>query len=503
MGGTPPSPPAPPPTIEGFNFDLQQGDYWEFEWDYYENSWAQGSSPSTKRRHSRFRVTLGASVLIQGVEAFEVLVSGRNMVGTTEFAPRWRYLAISENKILGGDSTSSLETIFDAQQGNWAGGGFFVSFPSNTLIEAVSGTINNDYLTETGYVVERSSALDRCEYFPGYGTICGDESYNYTEREYFQAGIGPLGYYYRNSFEDCGGGFCSGATWEHNIGLVRSSMRGETVSYDIEVEPNNSIATATSIDWSRGLWGDLVDEDENGPSTLITINTTAESSNDTSSGAQVFAIPVLINADIWRGDNGETLTISNFPGAGQTFSEVVEDWYYFTLTETRTLKFFLDFAGDATADLDFFVVQNTAGYPLRGYGIDDNPALGRPTETISRTLDAGSYWIAVDGYATPSGRVSYTLNVDDYSNPSNSIPVDDWMTFTLNSQASLSIEGVGGPSMVLTGASGTDLLNARVGAVSSVPTQISTGLLDAGTYYLGLGATANSDSYYEISITSQ
>jgi len=209
----------------------------------------------------------------------------------------------------------------------------------------------------------------------------------------------------------------------------------------------------------------------------------------------------MVNANVQLGDPGEVLTISGFPSSGQTFYETVEDWYYFTLSNSQTLEISLDFSADSTADLDLFVLQNITGYPLKGSSIANNPATGDPTESMTLTLDAGSYWIAVDGYATPSGRVNYTLNIDSSTNPANTIAVSDWFSFSLNSQHYLNISDTGGASMVLMDSTGTTLLGSDTAGTTGDVTQISTGLLDAGNYYLGLGASVNSNESYQISIT--
>jgi hypothetical protein len=167
------------------------------------------------------------------------------------------------------------------------------------------------------------------------------------------------------------------------------------------------------------------------------------------------------------------------------------------------LEFSLDFSGDSTADLDLFVLQNTTGYPLKGSRIADNPASGNPTESMVLSLGAGSYWIAVDGYATPSGRVNYTLNIDSNTNPSNSVTIGDWFRFNLSSQTNLRIDATAGTSMVLMDSTGTNLLNSDIAGSSGVTTQILTGLLGTGNYYLGLGAFDYSVENYQISFTPQ
>ena len=55
------------PAISGFDYDLQTGNFWEYRWDYYKNSYAM-SSGSTTTDAGRFRLTLGSTTTIDGIE---------------------------------------------------------------------------------------------------------------------------------------------------------------------------------------------------------------------------------------------------------------------------------------------------------------------------------------------------------------------------------------------------------------------------------------------------
>jgi len=488
------------PVISGFNYVLQQGDFWEYQWDYYKNSWSQSSS-STSTDQGRFRITLGPSVLIQGIEAFELLLSGRSETIHTDFTPRWKYVALSDNKIYGGTSTAALDIIFDAQNGVWLGGGFFASFSDSTLIAASAASINNDYTSESGYAVSRSDSESQCEYFPGVGTICGDSSYNYTERDYFKPEVGPLGYYYYNSFSDCGGGFCSGATWKYNIGLVLSSLQGDSVSYELEQESNNLKSTATNISLQQSIWGDLVEPDSNAANQAIAISTTNESTNNSYACAQLVPVPTQVLADTQTGDAGDNLTITDFYSAGNDLSITAEDWYEISLSSSQFLNIYLDFSGHSDADLDFFVIDLSPVLHIGG-SYDDNPADGTPYETTNLSLDSGTYLIIVDAYDTPSGRVNYTLSIDSVNDPQNTITVIDWFSFTLdNPLSSLTIQASGGPSLVLIDDADDSIVGAAIAASQGATTSLSSGALSASTYYLGLGESTNSDLQYQISVT--
>ena len=374
-GGGTPSPAVP--AFSGFNLSLAPGNFWEYRWDYYKNSWAQGSSPTTVNDSGRFWVVLGSPTTIQGTTAYPMTLYGKSRNTDHTFSPRWKYLASANDQLLGSTDGSTLTPFFNAQLGKWAGGGFFSTLPS-TLMLAQVGTISayNTYLTGTAVVAGRSASQSQCQYFPGVGTICGDSSYNYTENEYFREGIGPLGYYYYNTFSSCGGNFCSGATWRHNVGVTASSRTGQANPLVAESEANDSPATADPITMTNPIIG------------TVTQSTLANAGNT------VITVTVV-------DDNGNTATVS----------PTVEDWFSFALVSARTVKITLSFEGSPTSDLDMFLMNST-GTTLYGYSVHDNPAKQDQTESISVNLAAGIYRIGIDGYLTPAGAVTYTLQLE-------------------------------------------------------------------------------------------
>lgn len=361
------------PAFTGFDFGLMQGDFWEFQWDYYKNSWAQGSGGITTRDIGRFRITLGGPVTIDGVTAYPIQFTGKTGYSNqVDFSPKWNYIAIDGNQILGSVDGSTLSVIFDAQNGVWPGGGFFCDFDANSLVAASNGTINNDYISTSALKAERSASESQCEYFPGIGNICGDESFNYSEADYFIPDVGPIGYRYYNSFSDCGGGFCSGATWETNIGLILSSLLGDNIEYELEVEPNDSYQAAQNI-----------------------------------------ADAVIVLGDIDESDTGTEYIVD-----GYTPNPTIQDFFTFTLPQSMfTMGVFIsvEFSGaPASTDLDLFLF-NSNTTQLLDFSWGDNAQSGYQSESINQSLGTGTYIIGVNAFNTDSsvsgGRVEYTIRV--------------------------------------------------------------------------------------------
>jgi hypothetical protein len=366
--------------FSGFDFTLATGNFWEYKWDFYDYSWAQGSSSTTTRDSGRFWIVLGSPTTIQGITAYPVQLYGKSRNTDKTFSPRWKYLAVDSSRMLGSTDGLTLTPFFDAQAGKWPGGGFFTTIGATTLSIGQIGTIStyNTYLTGTAIVAGRSSSQSECEYFPGVGSICGDSAYNYTENEYFRPNVGPVGYYYYNAYSYSGGGFSSGGTWRHNAGLTASSRSGQAYPLVNEIESNDSPATAQSISKTNPIIG------------VVSVSTTTNVGNT----------PI-------------TATVVPDSGGSVTITTLVEDWYKFTLVSAATVTITLSFEGDTTADLDVFLID-AAVTTLYGYSVHDNQAAPKDqNERIKiSNLPAGDYRIGVDAFLSPSGAVTYTLQLE-------------------------------------------------------------------------------------------
>lgn len=361
------------PAVAGFDFRLARGDFWTYRWDYYERTGSQGSSDTIDEDDGRFWVVLGAARTIEGVVAREVEVYGKSRaLAAEDFAPRWRYLALADHRLLGSEDGVTLEPTLDAASGQWPGGGFFTAFPDDRLITAEPGTLSNDYIHTAAIRAGRSHEESRCEYFPGIGTICGgDVDQTLTEDEYYLPEVGPAGYGYENSYSDCGGGFCSWGEWDHHLGLVASSFTGDSLPF--------------------------VDE------------TTA--GNDVPADAQPIGITAVVRGDVHASDGGSYHTVSI---GGQLYRTKLEDWYRIDVGAGVSVTITLGFerAPGSSTDLDLFLFDAGAS-SLVAYSIDDNAGTGIHNETLTATLSAGgSYHVVVDAWATPDGRAPYTMQIE-------------------------------------------------------------------------------------------
>jgi hypothetical protein len=432
---TPVTPSAP--AFAGFDFTLKQGDFWEYGWDYDKNYWDSFSGGSRTTDSGTFRLALGAPKEISGVTAFEIIVTGYSGSSEWGFKPRWKYISLDENKILGSEDGLTLFTLFDAQTGSWPGSGFFTTFSATTLCDGSSGTLNNAYVSCPAVVIGESTNKEQCQYFSGYGTICGgDLDETLQRREYYGERIGPLGYYSYSAISDMTSQYPWSSSTTKNVGLLKSSLRGETVNYDFESEPNDSPATAQTMTFGWSIQG-LVRYEDRDQSTTIALNEVQETEpNDSRIAPQALGFPAYV-----EGSANQTDLFSSFQFWYQSvwYTINAEDWYTFTLSAPTQLTIELAFLGSTTADLDLYLFLSSSNTPLI-YSINDNVALGSFSESIQvpAPLAAGTYIIAVDAYLTPGGSVPYSLDISETSKR-NEVTVEDWYSITLAAQATVSI----------------------------------------------------------------
>ena len=380
-------------TFTGFDFALKQGDFWEYKWDYYDQTWAQGSSIHTDTDAGTFRITLGSPKVINNITAYQVLLSGRSRAfnfhdGRYErdfFSSKWKYLAMANGQMLGSTDGATLDVIFDATDGKWAGGGFFIDFPNSKLVTAKNGTISNNYIFGPAIQTGQSISQSECQIILGI-QICGDSSINYNEYEYFMGGIGPVGYYYFNQYSYSGGGFSSGGKLKDNVGLSVSSLRGETVSYDLEIpeiEPNHGCI--------RMCFSGI----------CVCTTQTIKQSVD---------LHKVIKADIDKGDPGTVDT-----RAGDSTNNLVQDWYQFTLNSSAVVSIIMDFSGsnpDNDIDIYLFDSSNVLAKSIRdNKDLCSKNTTDCQTEFIKYTLSPGTYVVGVQAWNTVS-RSNYTLIID-------------------------------------------------------------------------------------------
>ena len=519
----------PTPSIAGFNFSLHQGDYWDYAWDrYYSEVYSGGGSSGTAT--GVFRITVGEPSLIGNITAFPLISTGNNRDFVT---PRWTHIAMDNNKIMLSSDGVEFKTAFDANTGFVVGFGFFEVLSDKNLFEITAESITNDYITATDsvYALSDSAGASRCEYFPEYGTICGTDEiadYSIDRREYYQANIGPIGYSYDYSFST-GGTFDSyHTTTRINIGLLASSLRGDVVDYSFETEPNNTPSTASQITntvFPVTVKGDMnyqadidVSLSENyATSYIYYVNARDEvEPNNSPAGAETVSINESIQGVISSSDSGE---FKSFSAGGNSINTSIEDWSSFVITAEMANQYAgtfpfdvnLEFYNAGSVDMDLFLFNSSGG--LVSYSISSNSGANGSTnfESIRPDITAGTYYIGVDIWPAVGGSESsgdYTMSVTETSisgipDVYNGYWIADFYKLNVSAATSLSLNASPSLAIFVTNQDGSNVISSARPSTEplTVPTILTTPLLQPGVYLIALGYSGAVDTY-ELTITT-
>lgn len=198
---------------------LKENDFWKYTWQRTETNAAQGSSTTVSNKSGKFSVILGTPTLKNGVNAFPVTIDG----DSDTYAPRWKYLATSDNGALLGSTGGEFKVIYSATQTTWEGGGFFISFNDSDEVKVQSSKYEGIYNTLDAIRVSHADSSGGCEYILGY-SLCSDSSTSASVKEYYKKGLGTVGFYKYSYSSYSGGGFSSSNKSEAFVELIDSSM---------------------------------------------------------------------------------------------------------------------------------------------------------------------------------------------------------------------------------------------------------------------------------------
>jgi hypothetical protein len=112
------------PVFAGFDFSVQEGTYWEYEWEYEKGTFCLTCRSGPSVDSGVFRVTLGQPKEIEGLTAYAIQVTGKYRRDGFElgsgYGPRWSHLAVDDNLIFVSEEGVSLTVLFDGQEGRMA-----------------------------------------------------------------------------------------------------------------------------------------------------------------------------------------------------------------------------------------------------------------------------------------------------------------------------------------------------------------------------------------------
>lgn len=73
-----PTPVVPATKLPGFDFQVGEGTFWEYQWDYSSSSFCRDCRGGPATGSGTFRLTLGPAKVIEGVPAYEIQLSGKH-----------------------------------------------------------------------------------------------------------------------------------------------------------------------------------------------------------------------------------------------------------------------------------------------------------------------------------------------------------------------------------------------------------------------------------------
>lgn len=204
---------------------------------------------------------------------------------------------------------------------------------------------------------------------------------------------------------------------------VDFSQTGQYVAEDIFEKRNEHYADGVGL--VRASWD--FDFDDNDPSAwdvyedgvieLTHVDTgpfpALVPDSDASTGpnlAQPLILPAIAEGEAAMTDAGTVISSPDVhPNAGG--QALLQDWYRLTLTSSRQIRLDLVYDGytnGAFNDLDLYLFQQTGG-SLAFVAASTNPQ--NEPEWMQGTLPAGTYYIAVQAWSTPTGSVEYAFHM--------------------------------------------------------------------------------------------
>lgn len=229
---------------------LNEGNFWQVSW--FEIDYEIGLFESDGRTDvGSYTMKLGEPATLGGFTMYPLELTGDSQ----KYPPLWSFIGTDECGNILGSTGSDPVVIYSLAGNEWTGRGFWTRFEGVTGIGVNRSasiipsqyTVRLDYfeppLTSVGRSTSDSgSSGTGCEYFAGYGTICGsDSSGSRTETlvyEYWAEEAGPVAMHYSYDY-DSGGSLSSERHTEQRVEVWffgdtsdgRSSFETEPDSY--------------------------------------------------------------------------------------------------------------------------------------------------------------------------------------------------------------------------------------------------------------------------------
>lgn len=196
---------------------LGEGNFWQVAWseiDYQIGLFDAGGDYAV----GSYSMTLGAPEELQGVQLFPLKLNG----DTQKHTPRWTHIGTDGCGNIFASAGGDAVRIFSLTSDAWTGRGFWTDFAgvSDVRVDRNATVIPSKYseridafkppVTSVGHATSQSGigAGTGCEYFEGYGTICGSDDPGASTQqftfEYWASEAGPIAYAQGHDYDSGG-----------------------------------------------------------------------------------------------------------------------------------------------------------------------------------------------------------------------------------------------------------------------------------------------------------
>lgn len=195
---------------------LREGNFWQVSWS--EIDFQVGLFESTGSAGvGSYSMTLGAPLAIHGVDMFPIAISG----DTEKYAPLWKYVGTDGCGNVVASNGEAPRPIYSTRSPSWAGSGFWTDFAGigGVTVNRSARIIPSQYTEQiprfkgllTAVGVSDSAqgpGGSGCEYFAGYGTICGSDApgmrTSTMHSEYWDVDAGPVAWHSSSDYDSGG-----------------------------------------------------------------------------------------------------------------------------------------------------------------------------------------------------------------------------------------------------------------------------------------------------------
>lgn len=197
---------------------LVEGNFWTVAWSEIDISIGLFAAAGDYDLGS-YVMKLGPPTTVDGVTMFELQLSG----DTTKHAPLWDAVGTDGcGTILVSSKGGAAVPIYSLVDDVWSGRGFWTTFAgfADVSVNRNASLVASQYtkkldvfdppLTSVGVSDSETGigAGTGCDYFPGYGTLCGSDDPGGSRRqlifEYWDDQAGPVAYHYAYDYDEGG-----------------------------------------------------------------------------------------------------------------------------------------------------------------------------------------------------------------------------------------------------------------------------------------------------------